>query len=139
MIAAIAAIAISVSPQTATTFTHQDFLKALEAVEGVRRGHHSDGGRGLGTYAIHKGYWEDAVRAEPDLKAPGWQHCATSRLYSRLIVAAYLKHHAQKAWADGDWLFCAKVHNRGLLGASRGRGRDFAKRVVNTMEAQDEH
>lgn len=111
--------------------TKTDFLIALEKVEDAEH-RPSDHGKGKGPLCVHYGYWMDAVKASPGLRSAGYAHC-TSRIYSWQIVDAYLTHFCPESWASGDWLTCAAIHNRGVEGAKKGKGKRFARRVVNLM------
>jgi hypothetical protein len=111
--------------------THQDFLKALAAVEDGQ-GRVTDHGKGIGCFSIHRDYWMDAVRACPELARVGYRHCS-SPLYSWQIVEAYLRHHAPASWDAKDWFRLAQIHHVGPTGARKGRGKAFAARVVDSM------
>jgi hypothetical protein len=135
LIAGFALATSAPTPPTAVSVPQEArcaFFAALQTVEQGRV--RSDHGKGLGPYCLHRGFWECAVKASPDLAGPGYAHCR-SVLYSRLIIDAYLVHHAPKEWAAGNWEFCAMVVHRGPTGARLGRGREYARRVVNIMEA----
>ena len=58
------------------------------------------------------------------------------RAYARLVVAAYMRRHAPVAWKRGDWATCAAIHNAGVRGVAKGRGKAYARRVIALMTAE---
>jgi hypothetical protein len=90
------------------------FFRALHVVEtsgrtGLILG---DGGKALGPLQIHRGYHADA-RIGGD-----YSRCADLD-YSRRVVTAYLQRYAPAAWAAGDVVTLARIHNGGPKGASK--------------------
>ena len=110
------------------------FFAALEAVEGAQG--NRDHGRAHGVLQIHHGYWSDAVEQCPDLRVDHWQAWVSHRAYARLVVAAYMRRHAPVAWKRGDWATCAAIHNAGVRGVAKGRGKAYARRVIALMTAE---
>jgi len=90
------------------------FFRALHVVEtsgrtGLILG---DGGRALGPLQIHRAYHADA-RVGGD-----YSRCADLD-YSRRVVTAYLQRYAPAAWAAGDVVTLARIHNGGPRGATK--------------------
>jgi hypothetical protein len=66
-----------------------------------------DGGRAIGPFQIHQGYWADAVQHDPSIGGE-YSDC-TDEAYARQIVIAYLSRYC-KSWTDEN---CARIHNGG--------------------------
>ena len=90
------------------------FFRALHLVETSGRTGPiiGDGGKALGPLQIHRGYHADA-RIGGD-----YARCADLD-YSRRVVTAYLQRYAPAAWASGDVVTLARIHNGGPRGASK--------------------
>ena len=90
------------------------FFRALHIVEtsGRTGAIIGDNGRALGPLQIHRGYHTDA-RIGGD-----YARCADLD-YSRRVVTAYLQRYAPAAWASGDVVTLARIHNGGPRGASK--------------------
>jgi len=91
------------------------FFRALHVVEtGGRTGAIlGDNGKALGPLQIHKAYHSDA-RIGGD-----YSRCADLD-YSKRVVTAYLQRYAPAAaWAAGDVVTLARIHNGGPRGASK--------------------
>jgi hypothetical protein len=86
-----------------------------------------DGGKAIGPFQIHEVYWRDALRAEPELGGH-YQDCRRLA-YARAVVAAYMRHHAARAWHDGDAEVIARIHNGGPGGASKAATLGYWRRV----------
>lgn len=75
-----------------------------------------DGGRALGPYQIHRGYWQDAVQFDPSLVANGETYASVrNAAYAERVMLAYWSRYA-KSW-DAETL--ARVHNGGPKGARK--------------------
>ena len=90
------------------------FFRALHIVEtsGRTGAIIGDQGRALGPLQIHKAYHADA-RIGGD-----YSRCADLD-YSRRVVTAYLQRYAPQAWAAGDVVTLARIHNGGPKGATK--------------------
>jgi len=90
------------------------FFRALHVVETSGRTGPilGDNGKALGPLQIHRAYHADA-RIGGD-----YARCADLD-YSRRVVSAYLQRYAPAAWAAGDVVTLARVHNGGPRGASK--------------------
>lgn len=99
---------------TAQAAPPPSFFRALHIVEtsGRTGAILGDGGKALGPLQIHRGYHTDA-RIGGD-----YARCADLD-YSLRVVSAYLQRYAPKAWAAGDVVTLARVHNGGPRGASK--------------------
>lgn len=103
----------------------ESFWRALHIVEtGGRRGAIlGDGGKALGPLQIHRGYHADA-RIGGD-----YSRCADFD-YSRRVVSAYLQRYAPKAWAAGDVVTLARIHNGGPTGARKAATINYGAKVA---------
>jgi len=113
---------------TAYAAPQASFFRALHQVE--TSGRHGpilgDNGKALGPLQIHRGYHADA-------RVPGdYSRCA-DLAYSRQVVAAYLRRFAPKAWAKGDAITLARVHNGGPAGASKTATLAYADKMRRAM------
>ena len=99
---------------TAQAAPPPSFFRALHIVEtsGRTGAILGDGGKALGPLQIHKAYHSDA-RIGGD-----YARCADLD-YSRRVVTAYLQRYAPAAWAAGDVITLARIHNGGPKGASK--------------------
>ena len=99
---------------TAQAAPPDSFFRALHVVETSGRTGPiiGDGGRALGPLQIHRGY-HAAARIGGD-----YSRCADLD-YSRRVVTAYLQRYAPQAWASGDVVTLARIHNGGPRGASK--------------------
>ena len=102
----------------------ESFWRALHVVEtGGRRGAIlGDNGKALGPLQIHRGYHADA-RIGGD-----YSRCADLD-YSRRVVSAYLQRYAPKAWAAGDVVTLARIHNGGPAGARKAATVNYGAKV----------
>lgn len=109
----------------------QAFFRALHVVE--TSGRHGpilgDKGAALGPLQIHRAYHADSGIAGD------YSRCA-DLAYSRQVVAAYLKRFAPKAWAKGDAVTLARVHNGGPSGHRKTATLAYAAKVRKAMGAK---
>lgn len=99
-----------------------------------------DGGKAIGAYQIHRGYWQDAVEYDKSL-------CGTYRdcfdpAYARRVVIAYLSRHAHAGATDED---LARLHNGGC-NIFRKKGTKawhnttaYWKKIQRQLERQRQH
>ena len=101
------------------------FFRALHIVEtgGKRGAILGDNGHALGPLQIHRAYHADA-RIGGD-----YARCADLD-YSRRVVSAYLQRYAPQAWASGDVVTLARIHNGGPRGASKPATVAYAAKVA---------
>ena len=101
------------------------FFRALHLVETSSRTGPiiGDGGRALGPLQIHRGYHADA-RIGGD-----YSRCADLD-YSRRVVTAYLQRYAPQAWASGDVVTLARIHNGGPRGDKKSATLGYAAKVA---------
>jgi hypothetical protein len=71
-----------------------------------------DGGRALGPLQIHRAYHADS-------RVAGDYSRVADLDYSKRVVTAYLQRYAPQAWAAGDVVTLARIHNGGPKGASK--------------------
>lgn len=104
------------------------FFRALHVVETSGRNGPilGDNGAALGPLQIHRSYHADSGIAGD------YSRCA-DLAYSRQVVAAYLKRFAPRAWAKGDAVTLARVHNGGPAGAQKRATLAYAERVKRAM------
>ena len=110
---------------TAHAAPRPSFFRALHVVEtsGRTGAIIGDQGRALGPLQIHKAYHADA-RIGGD-----YSRCADLD-YSRRVVTAYLQRYAPQAWASGDVVTLARIHNGGPRGASKPATVAYAAKVA---------
>ena len=110
---------------TAQAAPPPSFFRALHIVEtsGRTGAILGDQGRALGPLQIHRGYHADA-RIGGD-----YSRCADLD-YSRRVVTAYLQRYAPQAWAAGDVVTLARIHNGGPRGASKPATVAYAAKVA---------
>ena len=108
-----------------------DTRPMLDAIRTVETAGHADpanavgdGGKALGPYQIHYGYWLDATERDPALRALGYQSVRDQATAER-IVLAYLTRYAP-SW---DLRTCARIHNGGPKGHRKPATLGYAKRV----------
>ena len=101
------------------------FWRALHVVETSGRTGPilGDGGRALGPLQIHRAYHADA-RIGGD-----YSRCADLD-YSRRVVTAYLQRYAPQAWAAGDVVTLARIHNGGPRGATKPATVAYGEKVA---------
>ena len=101
------------------------FFRALHIVEtsGKRGAILGDGGRALGPLQIHRAYHADA-RIGGD-----YSRCADLD-YSKRVVTAYLQRYAPAAWAAGDVVTLARIHNGGPRGGKKTATLSYAAKVT---------
>jgi len=111
------------------SWPREQILAAIRFVESSDRDDapDGDGGKAIGVYQIHEVYWQDAVRAEPQLRGR-YQDCR-QRSYAERVVTAYMKKWAPAAWAAGDAETIARVHNGGPEGAKRDATQRYWEKV----------
>jgi hypothetical protein len=106
----------------------ESFFRALHQVE--TSGRHGaivgDGGKALGPLQIHRAYHADSGIAGD------YSRCA-DLVYSKRVVAAYLKRFAPIAWAKGDVKTLARVHNGGPLGHKKSATKIYSEKVVKNI------
>jgi hypothetical protein len=83
-------------------------LAAIRAEESSGHAHppDGDGGRAIGPYQIHEGYWLDS-------RQPGRYADCRGEPYARRVVLAYFKRYEPEALARGDADILARLHNGG--------------------------
>lgn len=114
-------------------YTLGEVLDALRLVEtgGMKaEGRHAigDGGRAIGPYQIHRGYWADA-------KLGGAHEDCRDPAYARRVVVSYWKRFAPDALARVDAETLARVHNGGPDGFRQDCTLGFWKKVQRQMNA----
>jgi hypothetical protein len=113
-----------------------DTRPILDAIRAVETGGHpdpanaiGDGGRALGPYQIHRGYWLDATERRPDLRALGYQS-VTDQAIAEQIVIAYLTRYAP----DWNVSTLARIHNGGPRGHKKTATLGYARKVAAALE-----
>jgi hypothetical protein len=86
-----------------------DFLDAIMMVEsGGDPNAVGDGGKAIGAFQIHRGYWKDAVAFDKTLG--GTYHDCFDPAYARRVVVAYMRRYAPAGATMEDM---ARLHNGG--------------------------
>jgi len=81
-----------------------------------------DQGRSLGPLQIHKSYHSDS-------RVAGDYSRVSDLNYSVRVATAYLKRYAPAAWAAGDVVTLARVHNGGPRGHLKQATKSYGARV----------
>ena len=82
-----------------------------------------DGGRALGAYQIHRGYWEDGT----GLLGVDWPHRdAADPRKARRVVKAYLLHYGR----GKSLLEMARIHNGGPRGDKKKATLPYAQKIL---------
>ena len=103
----------------------ESFWRALHLVE--TSGRHGpilgDNGRSLGPLQISRAYFTDS-------RVGGTYEQVTDLGFARKVVSAYLKRYAPKAWAAGDVVTLARIHNGGPAGARKAATVSYGQKVA---------
>jgi hypothetical protein len=82
-----------------------------------------DGGRALGAYQVHRGYWEDGT----ELLGVDWPYRdATDSEKARRVVKAYLLHYGK----GKSLLEMARIHNGAPRGYRKKATLGYARRIL---------
>jgi len=109
---------------TAHAAPPDSFWRAIHLVETSARNGPilGDGGRALGPLQIHKSYHTDS-------RVAGDYSRVSELDYSVRVATAYLKRYAPAAWAAGDVVTLARVHNGGPRGHLKQATKSYGARV----------
>lgn len=101
------------------------FWKALHQVETSGRlgAIEGDGGRSLGPLQISRAYFADS-------RVGGTYEQVVDIDFARKVVSAYLQRYAPKAWATGDVVTLARIHNGGPAGARKAATVSYGAKVA---------
>jgi hypothetical protein len=107
----------------------ESFWKALHHVEtssrlGAIKG---DNGAALGPLQIHRVYFQDSG-------VKGSYSQVAELAFARRVATAYFKRYAPRAWAAGDVVTLARVHNGGPSGHRKTATLAYARKVVAAMK-----
>lgn len=102
----------------------ESFWRALHLVE--TSGRHGpilgDNGRSLGPLQISRAYFTDS-------RVGGTYEQVVDLGFARRVVSAYLQRYAPQAWAAGDVVTLARIHNGGPAGASKAATVNYGAKV----------
>lgn len=103
----------------------ESFFRALHLVE--TSGRHGpilgDNGRSLGPLQISRDYFSDS-------RVGGTYEQVSDLGFARRVVSAYLKRYAPNAWAAGDVVTLARIHNGGPAGARKSATVNYGQKVA---------
>lgn len=109
---------------TAHAAPPESFWRALHLVE--TSGRHGpilgDNGRSLGPLQISRAYFTDS-------RAGGTYEQVTDLGFARKVVSAYLQRYAPQAWAAGDVVTLARIHNGGPAGDRKEATVNYGAKV----------
>ncbi len=109
---------------TAHAAPPESFWRALHLVE--TSGRHGailgDNGRSLGPLQISRAYFADS-------RVIGTYEQVVDLGFARRVVSAYLKRYAPQAWAAGDVVTLARIHNGGPAGARKAATVNYGAKV----------
>ena len=110
---------------TAHAAPPESFWRALHLVE--TSGRHGpilgDNGRSLGPLQISRAYFTDS-------RVGGTYEQVVDLGFARKVVTAYLKRYAPQAWAAGDVVTLARIHNGGPAGARKAATVNYGAKVA---------
>ena len=106
----------------------ESFWKALHHVEtssrlGPIKG---DNGAALGPLQIHRVYFQDSG-------VKGSYSQVADLAFARRVATAYFKRYAPRAWAAGDVVTLARVHNGGPSGHRKQSTLAYSRKVLAAM------
>jgi hypothetical protein len=117
LILALAATAHAAPPDS--------FWRALHLVE--TSGRHGpilgDNGRSLGPLQISRAYFADS-------RVGGTYEQVVDLGFACRVVSAYLQRYAPQAWAAGDVVTLARIHNGGPAGARKAATVNYGAKVA---------
>ena len=101
------------------------FWRALHQVEtsGRTGAILGDNGRSLGPLQISRAYFTDS-------RVGGTYEQVSDLGFARRVVSAYLKRYAPQAWAAGDVVTLARIHNGGPAGARKASTLNYGQKVA---------
>lgn len=103
----------------------ESFWRALHLVE--TSGRHGpilgDNGRSLGPLQISRAYFTDS-------RVGGTYEQVVDLGFARRVVSAYLKRYAPQAWAAGDVVTLARIHNGGPAGDRKAATVNYGAKVA---------
>lgn len=110
---------------TAHAAPPESFWRALHLVEtsGRQGPILGDNGRSLGPLQISRAYFTDS-------RVGGTYEQVIDLGFARKVVTAYLQRYAPKAWAAGDVVTLARVHNGGPAGARKAATVNYGAKVA---------
>ena len=110
---------------TAQAAPPASFFRALHVVETSGRTGPiiGDNGRALGPLQIHRAYHADS-------RVAGDYSRVADLDYSKRVVTAYLQRYAPQAWAAGDVVTLARIHNGGPRGDKKTATLGYAAKVA---------
>jgi hypothetical protein len=135
LLLALAWLATGNRDTSVETWDRRVLLNAIRFVESGNRDDVPDGDNGLaiGPYQIHMVYWLDANEFDPSLGGT-YPQCR-QRDYAERVIDAYMRRHAQHAWAIGDGKTVAKIHNGGPQGHKKNATKGYWQRVRKQLPA----
>jgi hypothetical protein len=103
----------------------ESFWRALHQVEtsGRQGPILGDNGRSLGPLQISLAYFTDS-------RVGGTYEQVSDLGFARRVVSAYLKRYAPQAWAAGDVVTLARIHNGGPAGARKASTLNYGQKVA---------
>lgn len=110
---------------TAHAAPPESFWRALHVVEtsGRQGPILGDNGRSLGPLQISRAYFTDS-------RVGGTYEQVVDLGFARRVVSAYLKRYAPQAWAAGDIVTLARIHNGGPAGACKASTVNYGAKVA---------
>ena len=119
-IALLLALAATAHAAPAESFWHALHLVETSGRHGAILG---DNGRSLGPLQISRAYFADS-------RVGGTYEQVVDIDFARKVVSAYLQRYAPKAWATGDVVTLARIHNGGPAGARKASTVNYGAKVA---------
>ena len=113
---------------TAHAAPPESFWRALHLVEtsGRQGPILGDNGRSLGPLQISRAYFADS-------RVGGTYEQVVDLGFARKVVSAYLQRYAPQAWAAGDVVTLARIHNGGPAGARKASTVSYGQKVARFL------
>ena len=115
-------------PDTLPIYSLLDAIRMVES-GGNDNCEDGDGGRAIGPFQIHRGYWIDS-------RIPGDYEDCRDRDYSERVVTAYMKRWCPEAWqsrSPRSVEIIARIHNGGPRGHLKKSTEPYARKVLHIL------
>jgi len=125
-------LSVSVQAQKNKCDNIERLLDAIAAVESCNKAEAiGDKGLAIGTYQIHRDYWEDGTR----FLGVSWDYQkAFDREKSRKVVKAYLLYYGK----DKDLIEMARIHNGGPKGYMKKSTLSYARKIKRIIHQKQQ-
>lgn len=131
LFAAMAGLCLLMTIQTAQAAENNDLEFLLDAIARVESNNNpdavGDNGRAIGSYQIHRRYWQDGIR----ILGVDWKYRdARDPHKARRVVRAYLRYYGK----GKSLLDMARIHNGGPNGHRKRATLAYSRKVETILE-----